>query len=125
MLLSSHLLAEVEELCNRVAIIRSGRIVYEGTLDDLRASAGTNRYRLRTTDGRLARLTLLEHSEARDVSLDGDALTFSAAEDDVAALSRALVGAGLGITALVPEQLSLESFFFELTEGDEPAEAAA
>ena len=68
---------------------------------------------------------MLEHSEARDVSLDGDALTFSAAEGDVAALSRALVGAGLGITALVPEQLSLESFFFELTEGDEPAEAAA
>jgi ABC-2 type transport system ATP-binding protein len=124
-LLSSHLLAEVEELCNRVAIIRSGRIVYEGALADLRASAGTNRYRLRTTDTEVARLILLEHSEAREISLEGDELTFSAAEDDVAALSRALVGAGLGITALVPEQLSLESFFFELTEGDEPVEAAA
>jgi ABC-2 type transport system ATP-binding protein len=124
-LLSSHLLAEVEELCNRVAIIRSGRIVYEGTLADLRASAGTNRYRLRTTDTAVARLILLEHSEAREISLEGDELTFSAAEDDVAALSRALVGAGLGITALVPEQLSLESFFFELTEGDEAVEAAA
>ena len=43
-LLSSHLLAEVEELCNRVAIIRSGRIVYEGLLDELlreRAPAAT------------------------------------------------------------------------------------
>src|SRR3954470_8553167 len=48
-LLSSHLLAEVEELCNRVAIIRSGRIVYEGALDDLKRSAATT-YRLRTTD---------------------------------------------------------------------------
>jgi ABC-2 type transport system ATP-binding protein len=123
-LLSSHLLAEVEELCNRVAIIRTGRIVYEGTLADLRASAGTNRYRLRTTDPRVARLTLLEHSAARDVTLDGDELTFSAGEDEVAAISRALVGAGLGITALVPEQQSLESFFFELTEG-EPVGAAA
>ena len=123
-LLSSHLLSEVEELCNRVAIIRTGRIVYEGTLADLRAGAGTSRYRLRTTDARLARLTLLEHSDAREVSLDGDELTFSAAEDEVAAISRALVGAGLGITALVPEQHSLESLFFELTEG-EPAEVAA
>jgi ABC-2 type transport system ATP-binding protein len=123
-LLSSHLLAEVEELCNRVAIIRTGRIVYEGMLADLRASAGTNRYRLRTTDSRLARLTLLEHSDARDVSSDGDELTFSAAEEEVAAISRMLVGAGLGITALVPEQQSLESFFFELTEG-EPVEAVA
>ena len=123
-LLSSHLLAEVEELCNRVAIVRTGRIVYEGTLADLRASAGTSRYRLRTTDAKVARLTLLEHSAARDVSLDGEELTFSAGEEEVAAISRALVGAGLGITALVPEQQSLESFFFELTEG-EPVEAAA
>ena len=124
-LLSSHLLAEVEELCNRVAIIRSGRIAYEGTISDLRASAGTNRYRLRTTDTELAHLTLLEHTNAQEVSRDGDELTFSAAEEDVADISRTLVGAGLGITALVPEQLSLESLFFELTEGETAAEVAA
>jgi ABC-2 type transport system ATP-binding protein len=123
-LLSSHLLAEVDELCNRVAIIRTGRIVYEGTLSDLRASAGASRYRLRTTDDRVARLTLLEHSHAREVALEGDELTFTADEEEVAAISRALVEAGLGITALVPEQHSLESLFFELTEG-EPVEAAA
>ena len=123
-LLSSHLLAEVDELCNRVAIIRTGRIVYEGTLSDLRASAGASRYRLRTTDDRVAQLTLLEHSHAREVALEGDELTFTADEEEVAAISRALVEAGLGITALVPEQHSLENLFFELTEG-EPVEAAA
>ena len=48
-LLSSHLLAEVEELCNRVAIVRRGRMAYEGTLADLRRAAGTV-YHLRTTD---------------------------------------------------------------------------
>src|SRR4051812_12332238 len=47
-LLSSHLLNEVEDLCNRVAIIRSGRIVYEGALSDLLATASTG-YRLRST----------------------------------------------------------------------------
>jgi ABC-2 type transport system ATP-binding protein len=123
-LLSSHLLAEVEEICNRVAIIRSGRIVYEGTLADLRAGDSSNRYRLRTTDDAQARQVLLEHSEARDVILGGDELTFSASESEVASISRDLVGRGLGITALVPEELSLESLFFELTE-DEPAEAVA
>ena len=124
-LLSSHLLAEVEEICNRVAIIRRGEIAYEGTLANLRASAGSNRYRLRTTDNPRAHQVLLEHPEAADVVLGGDELTFSTAEAEVAGLSRALVGAGLGITALVPEELSLESFFFELTEGEQPAEAAA
>src|SRR3954468_23285414 len=48
-LLSSHLLAEVEELCNRVAIVRSGRIVYEGQISELKRTAGST-YHLRTTD---------------------------------------------------------------------------
>ncbi len=52
-LLSSHLMNEVEELCNRVAIIRAGRIVYEGGLDELRASAAGS-YTLRTSDDELA-----------------------------------------------------------------------
>src|SRR5438045_1886671 len=46
-LLSSHQLAEVEEMCNRVAIIRSGRIVYEGRLSELKRTAGGG-YRLRS-----------------------------------------------------------------------------
>jgi ABC-2 type transport system ATP-binding protein len=119
-LLSSHLLAEVEELCNRVAIIRLGKVAYEGKLEDLRAGAGT-RYRLRTTDLERARAVL----QPREVEVKDGELTFTASEDEVAALSRELVAAGLGITALVPERLSLESLFFELTETNEPVEAAA
>lgn len=48
-LLSSHLLNEVEELCNRVAIVRTGSIVYEGRLTDLKATV-EGEWRLRTTD---------------------------------------------------------------------------
>src|SRR5206468_5615556 len=48
-MLSSHQLAEVEELCNRVAIIRKGKIAYEGDLAELKRSVATE-YRLRTTD---------------------------------------------------------------------------
>ena len=44
-LLSSHLLTEVEDVCNRVAIVRSGAIVYEGLISDLKRSAGAS-YRL-------------------------------------------------------------------------------
>ena len=53
MLLSSHLLTEVEELCNRVAIVRTGRIVYEGEIAELKRSAGRT-YRLSTTDDQRA-----------------------------------------------------------------------
>src|SRR5204863_1534290 len=48
-LLSSHLLVEVEELCNRVAIIRRGAVIYEGRLDELLRSAGGG-YRLVATE---------------------------------------------------------------------------
>ena len=59
-LLSSHVLAEVEELCNRVAIIRKGRIIYEGRLDELIESAGGG-YILRTSEPERARTLLLAH----------------------------------------------------------------
>ena len=63
-LLSSHLLYEVEELCNRVAIIRKGSIVYEGTLDDLLATATTS-YRLKTRDPERARTICLNQVRRR------------------------------------------------------------
>jgi ABC-2 type transport system ATP-binding protein len=116
--LSSHLLAEVEEICTRVSVIRSGAIVYEGSLEDLRRSSAT-RYRLRTTSQRAAFALISSDRRTSDASLDGDDILFGAEEADLAELSRALVAAGLGILALVPETATLESLFFELTEGDE------
>ena len=52
-LLSSHQLPEVQELCDRVAIVDTGRVVYEGALADLRRQGGAG-YRLRTTDDQRA-----------------------------------------------------------------------
>jgi ABC-2 type transport system ATP-binding protein len=116
--LSSHLLAEVEELCTRVAVIHSGRIVYEGSLADLHASA-TPRYRLRTSDQQTAHHLLAANQAVRELERDADELVFVADEATVLALSRELVGAGLGIAALQPESASLERLFFALTEGGE------
>ena len=113
--LSSHLLAEVEEVCTRVAIISRGRIVYEGALSDLRRRAAP-RYRLRTTDLEAARKVCVRAPGVADLAVEGVELVFTADEATVVRLSRALVDAGLGIAALVPEQATLETLFFELTE---------
>jgi ABC-2 type transport system ATP-binding protein len=127
-LLSSHLLAEVEELCNRVAIIRKGRIVYQGSLAELKATSASG-YRLRTTDPSRAREVCLAQRGIADVRVDGGVdIRFVAGEDAVAGLSLALAHAGIGITALVPETASLEELFLRLTEGDgagPPVEARA
>jgi ABC-2 type transport system ATP-binding protein len=116
-LLSSHLLNEVEELCNRVAIIRAGTIVYEGALEDLLATATTG-YRLRTRDPERARTICLTHSGIDDVTSEGDTLSFSADEDAVASLSVALGQARVSITHLAAEAASLEELFLGLTAGE-------
>ena len=100
-LLSSHLLTEVEELCNRVAIIRKGRIVYEGSLADLLATAA-EQYRLRAVEPERARLLCLAHPGLEDVQLEGDQIVFRADEEAVAALSIALGQARVGFTQLAP-----------------------
>jgi ABC-2 type transport system ATP-binding protein len=123
-LLSSHLLAEVEELCDRVAIVRNGKIVYEGSIDELRARRTANRYRVRTNDLERARMVALNAPGMTDVSVDRDELVVGTDEPGIEELVRSLVGAGLGVRALVPETASLEALFFELTEGDIETAAA-
>src|SRR5262245_11818770 len=117
-LLSSHLMGEVEELCNRVAVIRSGQVAYEGLLEELRGRAGI-RYRLRTKDDAIARRVCEAQagiSEIVDASVGS--LHFKAeGEDAVAALSVALAEAGAAILELTPQQASLEEIFLQLTEG--------
>ena len=116
-LLSSHLLAEVEELCNRVAIVRKGKIVYEGAIADLKRGAGAT-YRLSSTDDERALAVCRAQpgiGEVRD----------RAREDLVhrrrARSRRPVAGADRGGRAdhsLAPQSVTLEDLFFSLTEGD-------
>jgi ABC-2 type transport system ATP-binding protein len=125
-LLSSHLLVEVEELCNRVAIIRAGRVAYEGALADLRERAGVS-YLLRTGDDELARRVCIAQAgidEVRGAPPVG--LLFRAVgERAVGELSLALAESGAPLLELSPRQASLEDLFFQLTEGDGAAAGAA
>jgi ABC-2 type transport system ATP-binding protein len=120
-LLSSHLMPEVEELCNRVAIVRTGRIVYEGDITSLRARAGGH-WRLRTTDDERARRVVEAQRGITAVAREPDtpsapgALRFEGEEAAVGELSVALVEAGLGLLELTPVRATLEDVFFTLTE---------
>jgi ABC-2 type transport system ATP-binding protein len=123
-LLSSHQMMEVEELCNRVAIVRSGRIAYEGSLAELRDRAGIS-YRLRTTDDARAR-DVCSAQPGIEVAETSDAGLAFKAEDEsaVAGLSVALAESGAPVLELTPRQATLEDLFFQLTEGDGRRRAA-
>jgi ABC-2 type transport system ATP-binding protein len=125
-LLSSHQLPEVQELCDRVAIVDSGRVVYEGALADLRRQGGAG-YRLRTTDDARALEIVRAQRALRYASSGEHGVGFEGDEPAVAQLSLALGAAGIGILTLTPELATLEDLFFRLTEGagDDRASAEA
>jgi ABC-2 type transport system ATP-binding protein len=116
-LLSSHLLAEVEDVCNRVAIVRQGRIVYEGEIAELKRGAGT-RYWLETSDDERALAICRAQPGIGDVQTEHGKISFTADEDAAGPLSQALVEAGALIYAMAPQTVTLEDIFFSFTEGD-------
>jgi ABC-2 type transport system ATP-binding protein len=125
-LLSSHILAEVEELCNRVAIIRRGSIIYEGRLDELLRSASGG-FVLRSPELERAAMLLGAQPGIESLSaLDGH-LRFQADDAALADATVALGRAGIGITELSPQTTSLEELFLVMTGGEtsdaEPAAA--
>lgn len=115
--LNSHLLSEVEMVCDRVAIVDRGRVVWSGTL--LGAVSGIAE--LRVTLDRVdagARQILARHGDV--VSIDGPTANLGTESLEVApALAEELVRAGYRLYGLVPHQRSLEDVFVAMVEGRE------
>ncbi|MCC7138609.1 MAG: ABC transporter ATP-binding protein [Planctomycetes bacterium] len=115
--LSSHLLDDIQRLCDRIGILHKGRLVAEGRIDDLLSSAVTG-FRLRCErppDALAALARALPEAKAR---LDGDGTIH--ADGDTAVLPRlhhALLAAGHPVVELYPVRASLEAYFLDLTEG--------
>src|SRR5829696_4109656 len=112
-LLSSHLLAEVQEICDRVGFIDRGRLLVESTVTELRG--GTEiRLGARPLDRALAVAMQLAGDDAVRV-VDGRELRLAAPAERIPELARALVGAGIDVTELHAVERSLEEVFFDLT----------
>jgi ABC-2 type transport system ATP-binding protein len=121
-MLSSHLLVEVEEVCNRVGIVQKGKILYEGEIAELKRSAGAL-YALRTTDDTRAVAICRAQAGIGDVHERDGRIWFTSEQDEaVAGLSRALIEGGALINALEPQSARLEDLFFSLTEGSAAAD---
>jgi ABC-2 type transport system ATP-binding protein len=123
-LLSSHILPEVEATCDRALVISKGSLVAEGTIDDLRKLSRSRGVRV-VVRGSGDVAGVLSKSEGVDgVKPDGDAAFVVHWRADVVDIdhaaeevARMLVGAGFGLRELSPVKASLEQVFAELTEG--------
>jgi ABC-type multidrug transport system ATPase subunit len=114
-LLSSHLLNEVELTCDRVGVIAKGKLVAEGTVDELRARSGGRTLLIRATPLEQAR-RLLESLVPTQVRVVDGALVLSVDPSQAASINRRLVSDGIDVNELRVSEQSLEDVFLQLTE---------
>jgi ABC-2 type transport system ATP-binding protein len=127
-LLSSHDMDEVEEICDNVTIMKRGTVAFHGTIAELRTMAPDPGHLLATTDDTRA-LALADHHPGLRVVRDREAaLVVTGPQEDVSAYVSELVRAGIDLRAFNQTQTPLEALFFMLTDDsthqtlDRPAE---
>ena len=115
-LLSSHLLTEIEQLCNRVGIIHEGRLLYEGGPEALVAPSSLYNVRVDDLSGAF---DLLIREPGVSVSRNGTAfLRIDADAESIPAVNALLVSHGIKVYELSPIQETLEDAFVRLTKTD-------
>lgn len=113
-LLSSHQMAEVEQICDRVGIIRKGRLVAEGTVDELVGKQGLS---VKAEPLEEAALIASRLSGVAEVKVIGETLRLTTDPERAGEITHKLVSAGIRVAEVRPVRRSLEEAFFELTEG--------
>jgi ABC-2 type transport system ATP-binding protein len=117
---SSHILSEVQQTCDRVAILSRGRCVTSGTVDEVLHAGASSALILKTADLDRALATLAEKGIA--AIREGDHLRAEVDPARAAQLNHTMAEAGHWLTELRPDEASLEDVFLRLTEDLEPAD---
>jgi ABC-2 type transport system ATP-binding protein len=123
-LLSSHHMDEVEEICDNVTIMSRGNVAFHGTIAQLRSMAPDPGYALSTTDNRRA-FELAHHDSTIEVSHDeSSGLVVTGAQEAVSTYVSSLVRADIQLLSFVPTRTPLQALFFMLTDTTDEGEAA-
>lgn len=118
---STHLLSEVEQICNRVAVINRGRLLTQGYVNELLVQARDVILEIKV-DRPAEALSLLEKEQlAREVNMDGELLLVRAGNEKVPEINKFLMEKGFKLYSTRPRRNSLEEFYLQLTGGEEIA----
>ncbi len=113
---SSHLLNEVQQMCDEVGIVKEGRLIAQRSVSDLLEGS---QMELRVTDTEAALDVLRSLDFVRGVTREGDLLVVEAQHGRAAEISKALADRGVYLYEMHPQENTLEDFFLEVTtEGD-------
>jgi ABC-2 type transport system ATP-binding protein len=120
-MISSHILSELEEICDHIGIIEHGRLVFSGTLEEIRPRLGIqSKVRVKVLNNQDKAVELLSTlPQIREVQVVGEyiAVTFHDGQKTDGVIARTLVNGGVDIVFLQPERLKLDDAFLKLTEG--------
>jgi len=121
-IISSHILSELQSLCNRCAIIERGRLIYSGPIKGVKAAASDARAFWVRVDGpsEAARELLVQRPETAGVEIvDGRLkVTLAAADGDGGYIADTLVRAGTRLLELREDEIGLEEVFLRVTKGE-------
>jgi len=113
--LSSHLLSEVEQTCDAVAILSRGVCVASGTVRDVIAGGRAAGLLVRVDDTTAGAAALRAAGVPVDVDGDVEMLRVAVPAADAASVTRVLASAGVWVTEMRPDEATLEDLFLELT----------
>ncbi len=121
-IISSHILSELQTLCNRVAIIEKGRLIYSGPVQGVRDQMGQRRVvwvRVSSDTAQALELLKARPEVAEAVADDGDIkVTLASLDTDHSIVAEALVKGGARLTGLREDEIGLEEVFMRVTRGD-------
>jgi ABC-2 type transport system ATP-binding protein len=121
-LISSHVLHEIEQVCDRIVILNRGRIVVQGHVDGL--LGGREMLEVRIDDPSAATAVLDALPWVSGVTRDTECLLVEAPLDRAADLTKALADQGLYVSGLKPQERTLEQYFLDVTESESKGAAA-
>ena len=123
-IISSHILSELETLCNRVAIIEKGDLIYSGPVQGVHSQFSKKQaYLVGVADNMEKAVKLLrERTEISDVELHEDGsrarVELVNPEANASIIASIIVNSGLELTALETEEMNLEDVFLQVTRGE-------
>lgn len=116
-MVSSHILSEMQLLCDRVGIINNGKLISVCTMEELEKMNSASVYAIKVSDTEKAKDLLKDNKKISDIEVQDDIIRAGIEEEDIASVVRLLVTGGVDISEVRKNESSLEEVFLQVTGG--------
>ncbi len=116
-MVSSHILSEMQLLCDRVGIINNGKLIKVCTMEELEKMNSSSRYILKVTDAQKTKELLSGNDKVSEIEVKDNIINAGIDEENIASIVRLLVTGGVDISEVKKNESSLEEVFLQVTGG--------